>query len=171
MCLPVRRRWAPQGEQPACLPPRFGAFTARHPAERLGTYPRWFCAHTPIAPSQEEQRSLLKFVTSCSRAPLGGFKHLHPPLTIHKAIASVPCSCCKPSRLRRCAAIALWLSAAAHQLRRCFNASLHRASSVPTRLPLPQVDCGASLLAAVGGKDVDRLPTASTCSNTLKVRS
>ncbi|KAI7846263.1 hypothetical protein COHA_000243 [Chlorella ohadii] len=64
--------------------------------------------------SQEDQRSLLKFVTSCSRAPLGGFKHLHPPLTIHK------------------------------------------------------VDCGASLLAAVGGKDVDRLPTASTCSNTLK---
>ena len=27
---------------------------------------------------------LLKFVTSCSRAPLGGFKYLHPPLTIHK---------------------------------------------------------------------------------------
>ncbi|PRW44359.1 E3 ubiquitin- ligase UPL7 [Chlorella sorokiniana] len=65
--------------------------------------------------SEEEQRSLLKFVTSCSRAPLGGFKHLQPPLTIHK------------------------------------------------------VDCGASLLAAVGGKDVDRLPTASTCSNTLKL--
>ena len=58
---------------------------------------------------QEEQRSLLKFVTSCSRAPLGGFSHLNPPLTIHK------------------------------------------------------VDCGASLLAAVGGKDVDRLPSASTC--------
>jgi hypothetical protein len=33
---------------------------------------------------QEEQRSLLKFVTSCSRAPLGGFQHLTPPLTIHK---------------------------------------------------------------------------------------
>lgn len=65
--------------------------------------------------SQEEQRALLKFVTSVSRAPLGGFKHLTPPLTIHK------------------------------------------------------VDCGASLLAAVGGKDVDRLPTASTCSNTLKL--
>ena len=28
---------------------------------------------------------------------------------------------------------------------------------------------GASLLAAVGGRDVDRLPTASTCSNTLKL--
>jgi hypothetical protein len=34
---------------------------------------------------------------------------------------------------------------------------------------LPQVDCGASLLAPVGGRDVDRLPTASTCSNTLKL--
>lgn len=38
---------------------------------------------------QEEQRSLLKFVTSCSRAPLGGFKHLNPPLTIHKASTHV----------------------------------------------------------------------------------
>lgn len=29
---------------------------------------------------------LLKFVTSCSRAPLLGFKHLHPAFTIHKVI-------------------------------------------------------------------------------------
>ncbi|KAI3428601.1 hypothetical protein D9Q98_007424 [Chlorella vulgaris] len=65
--------------------------------------------------SQDDQSALLKFVTSCRRAPLGGFQHLNPPLTIHK------------------------------------------------------VDCGASLLAAVGGKDVDRLPTASTCSNLLKL--
>lgn len=27
---------------------------------------------------------LLKFVTSCSRAPLLGFKHLQPTFTIHK---------------------------------------------------------------------------------------
>lgn len=45
----------------------------------------------------------------------GGFRHLHPPFTIHR------------------------------------------------------VDCGASLLVAMGGKDVDRLPTASTCTNTLKL--
>lgn len=32
-----------------------------------------------------------------------------------------------------------------------------------------QVDCSASLLAAVGGKDVERLPSASTCSNMLKL--
>jgi hypothetical protein len=31
------------------------------------------------------------------------------------------------------------------------------------------VDCGASLLAAVGGRDVDRLPSSSTCHNTLKL--
>ncbi|KAL4858841.1 E3 ubiquitin-protein ligase UPL7 [Chlorella vulgaris] len=65
--------------------------------------------------SQDDQSALLKFVTSCRRAPLGGFQHLNPPFTIHK------------------------------------------------------VDCGASLLASVGGKDVDRLPTASTCSNLLKL--
>ncbi|GJP39043.1 hypothetical protein CLOM_g23436 [Closterium sp. NIES-68] len=34
--------------------------------------------------SREEKSQLLKFVTSCSRPPLLGFKHLHPPLTIHK---------------------------------------------------------------------------------------
>ena len=34
--------------------------------------------------SQEDRKALLKFVTSCSRAPLGGFRHLNPPLTIHK---------------------------------------------------------------------------------------
>ena len=34
---------------------------------------------------------------------------------------------------------------------------------------LAQVPCEASLLAAVGGKDVDRLPSASTCYNMLKL--
>ena len=32
-----------------------------------------------------------------------------------------------------------------------------------------QVDCGASPLAMFGGHDVDRLPSASTCSNTLRL--
>lgn len=32
----------------------------------------------------EERCALLKFVTSCSRAPLLGFKHLQPAFTIHK---------------------------------------------------------------------------------------
>lgn len=32
-----------------------------------------------------------------------------------------------------------------------------------------QVECGASFFAAVGGQDVDRLPSASTCHNTLKL--
>uniref|UniRef100_A0A061RFF5 HECT-type E3 ubiquitin transferase n=2 Tax=Tetraselmis sp. GSL018 TaxID=582737 RepID=A0A061RFF5_9CHLO len=65
--------------------------------------------------SAADQGALLKFATSCSRAPLGGFAHLNPPFTIHK------------------------------------------------------VPCEASLLAAVGGKDVDRLPSASTCYNMLKL--
>jgi hypothetical protein len=63
----------------------------------------------------DEQAALLRFITSTSRAPLGGFKHLQPPLTIHK------------------------------------------------------VDCGPAPLAFVGGKDVDRLPSASTCYNMLKL--
>lgn len=32
-----------------------------------------------------------------------------------------------------------------------------------------QVPCEASLLAMVGGRDVDRLPSASTCYNMLKL--
>ncbi|KAL9332033.1 hypothetical protein ACSQ67_001643 [Phaseolus vulgaris] len=63
----------------------------------------------------EERCMLLKFVTSCSRAPLLGFKYLQPPLTIHKVACDVP----------------LW--------------------------------------ATIGGQDVDRLPSASTCYNTLKL--
>ncbi|KAK4392122.1 E3 ubiquitin-protein ligase UPL7, partial [Sesamum angolense] len=62
-----------------------------------------------------ERCMLLKFVTSCSRAPLLGFKHLHPAFTIHK------------------------------------------------------VACDAPLWASFGGQDVDRLPSASTCYNTLKL--
>lgn len=51
------------------------------------------CHAVPCHAAQEEQRALLKFVTSVSRAPLGGFKHLTPPLTIHKAR---PCCCPLP---------------------------------------------------------------------------
>lgn len=63
----------------------------------------------------KERCALLKFVTSCSRAPLLGFKHLQPTFTIHKVACDVP----------------LW--------------------------------------AAMGGQDVERLPSASTCYNTLKL--
>nr|GLL46392.1 E3 ubiquitin-protein ligase UPL7 isoform X1 [Ipomoea trifida] len=62
-----------------------------------------------------ERCLLLKFVTSCSRAPLLGFKYLQPTFTIHK------------------------------------------------------VSCDVPLLAVLGGQDVDRLPSASTCYNTLKL--
>jgi len=36
-------------------------------------------------------------------------------------------------------------------------------------LTIQKVDCGVSPLALLGGKDVDRLPSASTCANTLKL--
>ncbi|KAH9298311.1 hypothetical protein KI387_029993, partial [Taxus chinensis] len=61
-----------------------------------------------------ERCRLLKFVTSCSRAPLLGFKHLQPAFTIHKVVCDTP----------------VW--------------------------------------AMFGGQDVERLPSASTCYNTLK---
>lgn len=63
----------------------------------------------------KERCMLLKFVTSCSRGPLLGFKYLQPPFTIHKVACDVP----------------LW--------------------------------------ATIGGQDVERLPSASTCYNTLKL--
>ncbi|KAK6943931.1 HECT domain [Dillenia turbinata] len=63
----------------------------------------------------KERCLLLKFVTSCSRAPLLGFKYLQPTFTIHKVACDVP----------------LW--------------------------------------ATIAGQDVDRLPSASTCYNTLKL--
>jgi hypothetical protein len=31
-----------------------------------------------------QRAALLRFVTSSSRAPLGGFRHLHPPFTLHR---------------------------------------------------------------------------------------
>ena len=39
--------------------------------------------------SDKERQAVMRFVTSCSRAPLGGFQHLNPPLTLHK----VPPAC------------------------------------------------------------------------------
>ncbi|CAM8916889.1 unnamed protein product [Rhodiola kirilowii] len=63
----------------------------------------------------QQRCMLLKFVTSCCRAPLLGFKHLQPAFTIHK------------------------------------------------------VSCEMPLWATIGGQDVDRLPSASTCYNTLKL--
>eukprot|EP00891_Asterochloris_glomerata_P009406 jgi/Astpho2/9406/e_gw1.00145.21.1_t len=62
-----------------------------------------------------ELQALMRFTTSCSRAPLGGFKHLNPPFTIHK------------------------------------------------------VPCDSAATALLFGKDVDRLPSASTCFNMLKL--
>jgi hypothetical protein len=40
----------------------------------------------------KQRAALLKFVTSVSRAPLGGFQHLQPPLTIHRVRLPLPLS-------------------------------------------------------------------------------
>ncbi len=63
---------------------------------------------------------------------------------------------------RRCQAIAaalLWLVARVCSRLRCSHERREHA----------QVDSSAPLLAAVVGKDVTRLPSASTCSNLLKL--
>ena len=66
--------------------------------------------------SGEEQKHVLRFVTSSSNPPILGFAALSPPFTIQK------------------------------------------------------VDCKTSVFAKVGlAKDAERLPTASTCFNTLKL--
>lgn len=41
--------------------------------------------------SVKERSALMKFATSISRAPLGGFKHLNPPLTVHKVFQPFRC--------------------------------------------------------------------------------
>ncbi|GMH32392.1 hypothetical protein BSKO_00226 [Bryopsis sp. KO-2023] len=85
-----------------------GGYSDSSPAVKL-----FWRVFSSLSPS--ERSAFLKFATACSRPPLGGFKHLQPPLTIHK------------------------------------------------------VDCGASPLALFGGKDVELLPSASTCYNMLKL--
>ena len=42
---------------------------------------------------ETEQALLLKFVTSCSRPPLGGFQYLHPPLCCLQLFFPFVCVC------------------------------------------------------------------------------
>lgn len=68
-----------------------------------------------------QRSTFLRFVTACSRPPLGGFRHLHPPLTVHR---------------------------------------------------VPVDGAPNVLMAALGlSADVERLPSSSTCFNTLKLPS
>ena len=69
----------------------------------------------------EQRSSFLCFVTACSRPPLGGFRHLHPPFTVHRVQSE----------------------------------------------GAPHVVMALMGLSA----DVERLPSASTCFNTLKLPS
>lgn len=76
--------------------------------------------------SPSEKALLLKFVTSCSRPPLGGFKHLQPPFTICKVHHP---SFSKKSRLFR------WM----HQLR--FLLGWVVPMSTPCQRLLPVLTC------------------------------
>ena len=68
-----------------------------------------------------QRSSFLRFVTACSRPPLGGFRHLHPPFTVHR---------------------------------------------------VPSEGAPHVVMALMGfSADVERLPSASTCFNTLKLPS
>ena len=54
-----------------------GGYTERSSAVKAF----WSCLEEMSA---EERAAVLKFATSTSRPPLGGFQHLVPPFTIHK---------------------------------------------------------------------------------------
>ncbi|KAJ3269143.1 Ubiquitin-protein ligase E3B [Borealophlyctis nickersoniae] len=82
--------------------------------------------------SAKEKTLFLKFVTSCSNPPVGGFQHLHPPFTIRYVPADED-----PS-----------------------------SQQSPTPLTLGARALGSMLGL---GKDAERLPTASTCFNMLKL--
>jgi hypothetical protein len=72
--------------------------------------------------TKDERKTLLRFVTSSASPPFGGFKHLHPPFTLHKV-----------------------------------------------RCDVTNGVVGGALASLGLAKDVERLPTASTCFNILKL--
>ena len=72
--------------------------------------------------TKDERKTLLRFVTSSASPPFGGFKHLHPPFTLHKV-----------------------------------------------RCDVNNGVVGGALASLGLAKDVERLPTASTCFNILKL--
>ncbi|KAI8802442.1 hypothetical protein BJ742DRAFT_743736 [Cladochytrium replicatum] len=78
-----------------------------------------------------EKREFLKFVTSCSKPPVGGFEHLTPPLTI-----------------------------------RFVPADPSDEGDAPTVSGIMQ---SLGSVFGVGIKDAQRLPTAATCFNLLKL--
>jgi hypothetical protein len=47
-------------------------------------YDVWLAWQVVEEMGMKERSALMKFATSVSRAPLGGFKHLNPPLTLHR---------------------------------------------------------------------------------------
>lgn len=80
--------------------------------------------------SPADRRKFLKFATSCSKAPVGGFSHLSPPFTI-----------------------------------RFVSEDQVNTSGDATSSPVTQFF--TSMFGI--GKDMTRLPTASTCFNLLKL--
>ena len=80
----------------------------------------------------EDKAALLRFVTSSSRAPLGGFAHLEPPFTIHRVV---------------------------------LDSGDSRSSGGGSGLRRLLRGLGTSSAAA----SKQRLPSSSTCANTLKL--
>jgi len=80
--------------------------------------------------SKEDKKAFLKYVTSCSKPPVGGFETLDPPLTV-----------------------------------RCVQESDSSPGGGQPDRPLAVL----TSLLGIGGDDVERLPTASTCFNLLKL--
>ena len=101
-----------------------GGYTARSRTVKMF----WECVSSF---TRDERKALLRFVTSSPAPPVRGFKHLHPPFTLHKV--------------------------------RCDVRVGGGGGSAPAAF------LGAALASLGVAGDVERLPTASTCFNVLKL--
>ena len=114
---------------------------------------------------RDERALFLKFVTSCSKPPLLGFVHLHPPFCIQ-------CVNTDGNEVRGSGARAMMVPLARRRP--------HTRPPVAWALPLSARSRGSWGLASrqvpsvlaffgMGRKEVDRLPTSATCFNLLKL--
>ena len=138
-----------------------GGYHADHPVIR-----EFWAALGGLSP--EQQAGFLRFVTSCPRPPLLGFRYLEPPLAIQvgggggrgRAWAGVgvgEMGECSSTRRPPASAVA------SGQRIACPS----RAARLPA--PLPARACPQMAGSMLDEHATERLPTAATCMNVLKL--
>lgn len=78
-CPQLSLTWLPRASHPPLCLHALLPHPHRHDSTTVKLFWRVVAELTPA-----QQAALLRFVTSCSRPPLGGFRYLQPPLTLHK---------------------------------------------------------------------------------------